>query len=242
MIQDWPSGTARSLRPSLAVLNGLSPRWAPDSQSVIISGWDTLREGPPDYFRVDVQTSETTPVLTRRGGFSQLSTDGRALLFVDSRRGIVAHDIETGKETIVVAKGARSAIYKFGVSPDGLWVGFLSQPGGEGEGLALELQPRGGPARRLLTATSPATLEFQAWMPDSRSLLISRSTVGANKPDQLWRIAVTGEPQDLHFAVSRAVNQVSLSRDGSRLAYTEKNPFLELWINQNVLSPEGARK
>ncbi len=80
-------------------------------------------------------------------------------------------------------------------------------------------------------------------MPDSRSLLVSRSTVGANKPDQLWRIAVTGgEPEDLHFAVSRAVNQVSLSRDGSRLAYTERNFFLELWVNENVFSPEGARK
>ena len=49
MIQDWPSGAARSLHPSLAVLNGLSPRWAPNSQSVIISGWDTIREGSPDY-------------------------------------------------------------------------------------------------------------------------------------------------------------------------------------------------
>ncbi len=104
MIQDWPSGTARSLHPSLAVLNGFSPRWAPNSQSVIVSGLDTIREGPPTYYRVDVQTSETTPVLTGRGGFSQLSADGRALIFVDSRRGIVAHDIETGNETIVVAR------------------------------------------------------------------------------------------------------------------------------------------
>jgi Tol biopolymer transport system component len=231
-VRDLATGAERFLTPHGIRLDSYAMRWSTDARSVIVraADLDSQRWG---LFRVDVRTSETTIVVwtNQNPPLFECSPDGRDLFYVDTR-GIVAHDLSGGDERVVVARGARSGVGRFGISPDGRAVAFVGRTRVQGsETVALEVQTIGGMPRELLRVTSPNELQFQLWTPDGQDILFSQWTGPITPSFALWRIgAKGGEPRDTHFAWSGSIGLGSLSPDGRRIAYTERELFWELWI------------
>ena len=151
-IKEVASGRERDLTPRLSYLGGYSPQWSPDSQSVVVWAKDRDRDDRWGYFRVDIRTSETTPVVViGNNGFpaiSQCALDGRTFLYVDPARGIVSHNFTTHEDKTVVSRGERSNIWFFAISPDGQ-IAFVSN-----DKTTLEVQTPDGTTHVLATASS----------------------------------------------------------------------------------------
>lgn len=231
-VRDLATGAERALTPSRVRLGSYAPQWSTDAGSVIVRAVD-LDSQRAGLFRVDVRTSETTLVVwtDQNPPYFQCSPDGRDFFYVDSR-GIVAHDLSGGDERIAVARGARSSVGPFGISPDGRAVAFVGRTVAQGsETVTLEVQTIGGTPRELLRVRLPNDLRFQMWTPDGSDVLFTQWNRAGSAWHALWRVAATGgKPRDTHFAFTGAINLGSLSPDGRRIAYTERELFWELWI------------
>lgn len=242
-IQDMASRRTRRVPLSLSFLGGYSPVWLPEVESVIIWGRGE-RDGPAGYYRVDLGSGRTTPIVLTgvedTPAFSQCSPDGRRFLYTDPARGVVSRDLATGHETIAVPKGAGTSIGRFKLSPDGASLAFVRTRQTTSEWTSvLELQRMGGRPRELARASAPEILNLQAWTPDGGAVLFTRGT--GNRPHPLWRLSASGGvPRDMHFAIARTPNAISLSPDGRQMAYSERFVDPELWIWPSVLNGRPA--
>jgi Tol biopolymer transport system component/DNA-binding winged helix-turn-helix (wHTH) protein len=114
-------------------------------------------------------------------------------------------------------------------SPDGRTIAFLRRGRAGGKNEVWRIAPLGGPERKVaetqprLPDFLPATL---AWCPDSTCLLVTDS-LGADKPDALFRISVdTGERRQLTHPQGRVRDAgPAVSPDGSLLVFRrDANP------------------
>jgi len=236
-VQDLATGTERTLTPRMT-LGMYVPQWHPDSGSLFVFGRDS-ESNRPGLFRVDVRTSDTTLVVwsDQNPPSFQCEPGGRELFYADAR-GVVAHDLSSGGERIVVPKGARSTIGPIGISPDGRTVAFVGRTAAAaGDTVTLEVQAIGGTPRELLRVTPPNDLWFQVWTPDGRDILFTQWTGTPSARPRLWRIpAAGGQPRDTQFELRTPPGNLgSLSPDGRRIAYTERERFWELWIEESAL-------
>jgi eukaryotic-like serine/threonine-protein kinase len=112
-------------------------------------------------------------------------------------------------------------------SPDGRTIAFLRRGRDRGKNEVWRIAPLGGPERKVaetqprLPDFLPATL---AWCPDSTCLLVTDS-LGADKPDALFRISVdTGERRQLTHPQGRVRDAgPAVSPDGSLLVFRRDN-------------------
>jgi Tol biopolymer transport system component len=244
-IKDMVDGRTRQLSPSIPSLGGYKPRWLPDGRSVIVWGWsdDNKVYG---YYRVDVRTGRTSMVVGAEKSHwphpGSFETDGRSF-FYSGLGGIVARDLSSGDERIVVPLGDRDEIGRFGLSPNGQVVAFVSTVVSHGTAIyRLEAQTVGGTLRELWRTTEP--LRFQTWMPDGRDVLVTNKPTAPNALAQLWRVPTAGgDRRDMHFAIIGNVdNPLSLNPDGRRLAYTERDSYAELVVRQRFWDSREVRK
>jgi Tol biopolymer transport system component len=239
-VQDISTGKERTLQPALWFLGGYTPAWLADSGSLIVWGKDRDEEGRFGLYRIDVHTSDTSPVVLADLAPVRIacSPDGRDLLYIDSARGIVARDLEEGHETVLVAKEARASINAFVLSPDGASLAFAAtRKSAEGLRFSIEVVAADVGLRELVAATAD-TLNVHAWTPDGRSLVITRQP-GPQAPPAVWLADVlSGKARDTHLSLRmNLVNQIRLSPDGRQLAYTERDDGTELWIRKGVWYP-----
>lgn len=243
VVQDVASGAERTLTPRVASVDSYAPRWTVDSRSVILRAREQETKRP-GLFRVDVRTSETDIVAwtDQNPPYFECSPNGRDFLYVDAR-GIVSLDLSSGRERVVVPRGVKSSVGPFGISPEGGAIAFVRRTAVDGgETVALEVQSIGGPPRELVRVKPPNDLRFQMWTPDGQDILYTQWTGPVTSAFPLWRIAAKGgEPRDTHFAFAGAINLGSLSPDGRRVAYTERELFWELWIDETPLQALRGR-
>jgi serine/threonine protein kinase len=230
------SGTARFLQPKLW-LDGYRPQWLPDSRSVVLRGADDPAHDRYGYFRIDVETGAATPVLILGPEGApphfQCSLDGRALFYVDPKRGIVSRDFSTGDETTVLPARKGYGIGPFAVAPTGGAIAFMEyvNPTGLFTG-RVEVRTADGTLRTFGTGTD--YLRAPTWTPDGRAILVLKDT-GSNGPDELWSLSVSGaEAHDLHFAVGRG-NSITLSPSGHQVAYGESDSHWDLRVREGFL-------
>ena len=241
-IKDVQSGREQALHPALSFLGSYPAQWLPDGRTLIVWGRD-LDETHPDrmgYYRVDAQTSETRPVVLvgplDGPSVFRSSRDGRALLYVDPKRGIVAHELATGRETIRISLVPGSSFYVFGESPTDDAIAFASCADSR---CVLNVQVGDGPPRVLVSSPTD-DISFQGWTPDGRQILYTRDPrATALAKDTLVDLRVTpvtgGLSRSLHVPifVSRG-GRVDLRPDGRSIAYTEQDSFPELWARDGV--------
>jgi len=232
-IQELQSGSSRTIPARLGFLGGYTPRWAPDGRDVIVWGSDSGADDRMGYYRVDLQTGQTTLVVLTGPGVvanAQWSRDGRSLFYTDHGRGIVNRDLASGKEAIAVTfpRGAHAG--RFLGSPDGRSIAFVkTTQRGKSWTNTLNVQTRSG-VRRLMTTTAPEMLALHAWTADG-GLLFTRG--GDNRPHPMWHVPATGGPaRRIPFSIAVTPNPVTISPDGRRMAYPERviEPLLSISV------------
>ena len=241
MVHDLVSGNERQLAPQVDWLSLYAPEWIPDSGSLIV--WAaTGHPARHGFFRIDVTTSTTRPVAWSEATpvYFHPTPDGRDLLYIDAR-GIIAHNLSDNSERVLAQTGSRTISGEFGITHDGMMLAFVERTT-DGNDI-LTVQPLSSPAsRELLRVPAASQLRFQQWSVNDESILYSIRTRGSNDT-RLWRVPVAGgQPQDVHLTVNPGLG--SLSPDGHRVAYAEKEAFWNLWIDRFHPQPasDGARR
>jgi Tol biopolymer transport system component len=154
IIRDNRTGEERELANDL-ILSGWV-RWFPDSRALLASAMRGEKDRRIDFYRVDVETGETSLLLKREDGAGSfwpgLSPDGETIFFTfykgewgDRYRGpgdcfLASYEIETAKEKElchVLPRGQRER-QSIAISPDGRQLAFVVHEGSaEGESAAL---------------------------------------------------------------------------------------------------------
>jgi len=244
-IQDAASGKVRDLKlqPPLSEIR-LATAWSPDGSTILIRAADVQNRG--GYFGVDVMTGAVTPaklfeatVTDGAYGSFRWSADSRSILFRHSPRGIVERNLSSGAERVLVDGKAHSLgnFNFFAQSPDGLSLAFSA---GRGKGPAIFVMAGEEPPRELVGSGSGQQVMFQAWTPDGKEILFTKSRGGnpVESAHELWSIPASGGgARDTQVRISGFANKyrVALSPDGQRLAFTLGEQLAELWVMEGFL-------
>jgi len=178
-------------------------------------------------------------------GAYKWSPDGSAVWYARGNDGIVAYDLATGRESMVLdfrderIMGLNPGGPGFKLSPDGTLLGFGAW-GIDGESALQGLRVRplhGGPTRELVR-TRDGMLRFQDWSPDGRRILYTRSH-GLESSLSLWEYPIDGgAPVSLGLTMLH-LRDVAVHPDGHRIAFTAGLTSLEVWVVDHVVG--GAR-
>ena len=233
---------------------GAPIRWLPDGKGIAIPAFEPGRG--ESLVRIDVQTGRITNLMPLPAGVGfpkfGFAPDGHTVFYgkpgfhPDSNAGrVVARDLTSGRETDVVA---REGLYTFALSPDGrrLVVGV-----NEGGDQILFVTPVvGGEARQLLRIDGKKGQPFWGspwWTPDGRYVAFLRGVEGKVEMPyqarrwQMWRVAADGgEPQRLGLTVGRQIGGLRPHPDGRRLATTDFESSLEIWVMEHFLPNAAA--
>lgn len=248
-ILDLASGRTRDVVPRISELQIASPQWSPDSRSLAVRGRSL--ENRLGYFRIDARTGDATPILLldspkNEGDYGVFSwfNAGNAFVYRHAPRGMVARDLSTGLERVVVdwkANGLRG-FHGLAVSPDGASLAFAAMSVRDGApGRAVFVQTVDGRPRELFRVAAREFVVVQAWMPDGEHVLFTRYTQGqdaAVDPHHLWKVSVRdGDARDTTVRIPGFTQPywVALSPNGRRLAYTAGMTSGELWVMENFL-------
>jgi serine/threonine-protein kinase len=249
VISDLRSGERRELVPAM---NGFLVRsWSPDGRRILVQGTDTrLGSG---LHAIDVETGRTTRVVVADRpssetdiGRGEWMPDGRVLYTDGRRRALLLHDVERGRDEVAldfraegiegIAGGSNGPGFK--ASPDGRTLAFCAFVR-DGEATVKSLRVKSGaePSRELLRAEGQEILALQDWTPDGAALLVTRRQ--APDPPDLWQVSLGGgDPRPLGFTM-KALRDVSMHPDGSRITFTAGVPLLEVWVLENFLALSG---
>jgi len=220
------------------------PQWAPDGRAVSVEG--TGKDGRKGIYRVDVQTSDVTPIALIEKGMEiyshRWSTDGQVLFFSTGDRtgktgSIFAHNLETGQEVRI--PGSPSDAQFFDISPDGKWLALANR----GNKFVIRIMPTaGGELREICSFEQEGSPTMTpAWSADGRYVYFCRPQ--AQFSEALWVLyrvsADGGEAQKIDLTMAR-FRHFSVHPDGRRIAFSSMgaNPAQsQIWVMENFLPP-----
>lgn len=246
IIRSMETGEERELRVGERTIAGarIGLRWTPDGKAVVVPESEYK-----NLMRIDVQTGQVTSLMPLPALVDcsfDFSRDGNIVFFVRQAaspdvNALVAHDLRSGKETVVIEK---RGLFAGAVSPDGqrlliaLW---------EGNSQVLLVMPAaGGEARELVRVDRKKEAPFwgsPSWTADGRYVAFLKGVLGRT-PNQweLWRVpAEGGEPQRIGLIPGR-FRDARLHPDGRRIAIFDAKVNFEVWVMENFLPPQKAAK
>jgi len=234
------TGEERELRVGERTIVWGGIRWTPDGKAVVVPASEagTGRS----LIRIDVETGQVTSLmpLPGVGGVPrfELSPDGNTIFYV-KRPGLVAHDLRSGQEKVVIEK---QGLYMGLVSPDGrrLVIGVNEK----GTQILSVMPAAGGEARELVRIDGEKETPFwgsASWTPDGRYIAFLKGVKGRARQWQLYRVAAEGgEPQWLGLNIAgQLTGQLRLHPDGRRVAIDDIKVNMEVWVMENFLPPAG---
>jgi Tol biopolymer transport system component len=212
-----------------------------------------------DFYRVDVETGETSLLLKREDGAGSfwpgLSPDGKTIFFTfykgergDKYRGpgdcfLGSYEIETAKEKElcrVLPRDQRER-QSIAVSPDGRQLAFVvHELPWPITSVIKVISSEGGEPRELFRSPWPGYIpgnQGLEWTPDGRYLLVVRGSMSTEIGELLRIPAQGGEPQAIGLAAKRLTSP-SVRSDGKQLAYhAVSEASNEIWVMENFLKP-----
>jgi serine/threonine protein kinase/Tol biopolymer transport system component len=241
-IQELATGRTRDVSLPMTRLGYMVPRWSPDSRRLLIRGRDL--DGRQGFFIVDIRTYGVTPVVAidlnqqNEYGAFDWAPDGRRIYYLRRGLGVIAHDLETHREDVIVPKASRDVAFSLVVSPDGSQIAFTSSEQNAGTTIIEVVTLHDRQRHDIHVLQSPTAAYVHAWTRDGRELLYTTATRGSDLPHRLWRISASGgEPHDMGLAIegNTQANKAALSPAGDRLAFTEGVPEWQLWVMSDFL-------
>jgi Tol biopolymer transport system component len=240
IIHSMETGEERELKVGEWIIDLGQLRWMPDGKAIVVAASQAGKG--ENLIRIDMQTGQVTSLMSlpALGGWVHFSfsRDGNIIYYTrpDSVNmnefTPVAHDLRSGKETIVTGEQGN-------VSPDGQnrlidksLDGYKTQ--------TLYIKPVGGGEERELVK---AFRGMASWTPDSRHIVFLKAI---NKDEQvpykdtkwqLWRVADGGgepEPLGLNFT-GQFLGSLKISPDGRYVVIDDVGVNLEVWVMENFL-------
>lgn len=229
--------------------------WLPDGRALLMQSRDV--RGRAGVFQIDAQSGEAKPVILsdRLSVFAQ-SPDGKKVYF--NREGMfIERDLASEVERPV--NGDTGEVFG-ALSPDGEHIAVARANRTSNTASLLLVPTDGGSPRELLRVTHPEALfrpSSGGWTSDSSALIIQKYTGSAW---ELWLVPVTtGRPRKLDIepelwraGISNSSNATplvlqgdagfSLSPDGRRIALVMGKATAEVWVLENFLSAESAKR
>jgi serine/threonine-protein kinase len=223
------------------VANGL--HWSPDGRMLKVGGG-----------LVDPETGKFVPA-----DHSEFGSPGSYYPFVWDPDGRHAYLIRRDPQRITktdVFSGEDEVLYEppqegvlggiLSVSPDGRWVASsIALPSAKVFRLILIPTSRGA-ARNLLeipATNNPGPFAAGGWTRDGRRIFFVQTTKDASLKHygELWIASVDGGPPRNLGLKMRALRDVRVSPDGTRIAFTSGYPETDLWVFENFLPNSGSR-
>ena len=245
VIRSLESGVERRISPALAAF--YRPDWSPDGGSILVTGRD--QRGRQGIYTIDLQTGNTSPLVTGKGFMPRWSADGKAIFYVsrdETKRSdrLLRRDLETEQESELFRAVEQTLVGNLTVSPDGQRMAFLLKKTGAAPSIRLMVMPTaGGVPRELLQFKEIGTIPggwdgVIEWMADKRQIIFVKRSAGAS---ELWRISAEGgEPQKLGITMN-FIQGLRAHPDGKQIAFAAGQFKAEIWAMENFL-PAQARK
>jgi Tol biopolymer transport system component len=240
IIHSMETGEERELKVGGWIIGMGQLRWMPDGKAIVVPASQAGKG--ENLIRIDVQTGQVTSLMTlpALGGWAHFSfsRDGNIIYYTrpDSINmnefTPVAHDLRSGKETIVTGEQGN-------VSPDGQ--NRLTSKSLDGyKTQTLYIKPVGGGEARELVKASRV---WASWSPDSRYIVFLKAI---NEDEQvpykdtkwqLWRVSAEGgEPESLGLNFTgQFVGSLKISPDGRYVVIDDVGVNLEVWVMENFL-------
>ena len=240
IIHSRDTGAERDLEVGGWIIDMGQLQWMPDGKAIVVPASQAGKG--ENLIRIDVQTGQVTSLMTlpTLGGWPQFRFSGDGNIIYYSRPDSsnmneftpVAHDLRSGKETIVTGEQGV-------VSPDGQ--NLLTSKSLDGyKTQALYIIPvGGGEARELVKAFRG----MASWTPDSRHIVFLKAIKEEEQVPykdtkwQLWRIAVDGgEPEPLGLNITgQLLGSLKIQPDGRHVVIDDVGVNLEVWVMENFL-------
>ncbi len=239
---------------SLKINNGinLSPRWFADGRSVLVL--ETGRNDRPGIvaYRIDVASGRATEILHLQqnlGAFLLVPSTKGNFLYHPSEDGLMRRDLETGRSTMVLPRGASSiAVGSIAISPDGNQLAFVGETrGGETHFRYIRIIPAtGGEPREIHRvscggeACGPDRFNTLAWTPDQKHLLF---VLQEGQPFSIWKIpAAGGTAEKIGITTELRIRAPFLLPDGKSLYFTGARVHNEVWAMENFMPKAAGAK
>jgi Tol biopolymer transport system component len=232
------------------------PEWSPDQKKLYfrrLSQRSSAGDRSVAFIEKDLASGNQREIIRRATAREldawHLSPDGRSI-------GVVSHDASTKSAAVLLIPAAggepkelfrrpEADLWNLAFSPDGKYmvtVGFAATNWTP----VLFIPTAGGEAREWLTAEPPRMVTWGMWAPDSRSVLLRKTTM-AREQTELWRVSVDGG-QAAELDTNASLDHTGVgpfsSPDGSQIAIMrqENTPRKnEIWVLENFLSSIPAK-
>jgi Tol biopolymer transport system component len=255
-IRSVETGHIRELTPSPAFVFFQGLLWAPDGRSLLVGGQDA--KGRHGIFRVDAQTGQSTIIVPREGNdgphFLASSPDGKKLYYRSHPPGspetaVVERDLASGDERELFRNAFIGSVC---LSPDGRYIAAGIRDESTKFAAAVLLLVSGGEPRELMRVNPSSLTGFTGqlvgvagWTPDSRSVLLRKSSPGGGQ-SETWLVSVDGKQRklDLDLGIGKRIPQIRLHPDGQQIAFEMSGPQkpTEIWVLENFLPTLKASK
>jgi Tol biopolymer transport system component len=244
-IKSMISGEEREVHPAIKDFDTVA--WFPDGKFILMRG---VAEGQRlGLFRVDIATGEAEAflILEDMGGFHGpvLSRDGKRIFYdLDDWKNdifrIMSYDLET-KQKKELVRSSRQMIH-YDQSPDGKWLAFKE----EEKGIAcLRVIPSGGgEGKTLMKLDLGGGINGIVWSTDGRYIYYSKWAEGSSKSEacSLWRIPAEGGRPEKFNLTKDGLGKLSFHPDGRKLAFNSWRIEADVWVMENFLPADKAKK
>jgi Tol biopolymer transport system component len=243
IVRSMDTGEERELEVGERTIEMGHLRWTPDGRAVVVPASEPGKG--QTLIRIDVQTGQVTSLMPLPGlsGMPrfELSRDGHVVFYLRPG-GIVAHDLRTGQETVIVDK---QGLVLGAISPDGQGVAVTINP--DNSRSLLVMPASGGEFQELVRIDNEKETPLYgipSLTSDFRAIVYLKMT----KKDvleryELWRVSVEGgEPQRIGTVSARRLVGIRLHPDGRRVAIMDLKIHHEVWVMENFLPPAKAAK